>query len=58
MADDSEAERLLGLVRYYERVLGDMQEGVFFAQDSDGVLRRWRPKRVLSKDGQRVGDDQ
>ena len=36
-------QRLEHLVRYYRRIIDDMQGRTFYVEDEDGVLRRWHP---------------
>ena len=38
---------LAGKVQHYERLLRQMQNRVFYAEDEEGCLRRWHPPAPL-----------
>lgn len=51
MARQPKYADLLGRVRHYEQLLDAMQNGTFYAEDEDGILRRWYPpSKLLTED--------
>lgn len=46
-----------GKANYYERLLSEMQGTVFYAEDDEGVLRRWTPPKILRLDTEDVPDE-